>query len=137
MLRILTKEVHTQMRNYGVVTLVKCGLSSLLTFNIDLWAPILTNFLLSVGLLDNHGVNPYMRLSYNLGQNKMEQQTPNHPPPPKKKKNRKSRSSVVLCSETKRKRLLRRLSFVLFESFHKSCVHMHMNKMKFERNSFL
>ena len=86
MLRILTKEVHIQMRNYGVVTLVKCGLSSLLTFNIDSWAPILTNFLLSVGLLDNHGVNPYMRLSFNLGQNKMEQQTPNHPPPPPKKK---------------------------------------------------
>ena len=62
MLRILAKEVHTQMRNSGVVTIIKCGPSSLLTFNIDSWALISTNFLLSVGLLDNHGANPYVRL---------------------------------------------------------------------------
>ena len=63
MRRISAKEVHTQMRNSGVVTIVKCGLSSFLTFNIDSWALISTNFLLSVGLLDNHGANPYVRLS--------------------------------------------------------------------------
>ena len=63
MLRVLAKEVHTQMRNSGVVTIIKCGLSSSLTFNIDPWAVISTNFLLSVGLLDNHGANPYVRLS--------------------------------------------------------------------------
>ena len=63
MLRILAKEVHTQKRNSGVVTIIKCGLSSLLTFNIDPWAVISTNFLLSVGLLDNHCANPYVRLS--------------------------------------------------------------------------
>ena len=63
MLRILAKEVHTQKRNSGGVTIIKCGLSSLLTFNIDSWALISTNFLLSVGLLDNHGANPYVRLS--------------------------------------------------------------------------
>ena len=63
MLRILAKEIHTQMHNSGVVTTIKCGLSSLLTFNIDSWALISTNFLLSVGLLDNYGANPYVRLS--------------------------------------------------------------------------
>ena len=63
MLRILAKEIHTQMRNSGVVTIIKRGPSSLLTFNIDSWALISTNFLLSVGLLDNHGVNPYVRLN--------------------------------------------------------------------------
>ena len=52
MLLILAKEVHTQKRNSGVVT-----------FNIDSWALISTNFLLSVGLLDNYGANPYVRLS--------------------------------------------------------------------------
>ena len=45
--------------NSGVVTIIKCGASSLLTFNIDSWALISTNFLLSVGLLDNYGANPY------------------------------------------------------------------------------
>ena len=63
MLRILAKEIHTQMGNSCVVTIIKCGLSSLLTFNIDSWALISTNFLLSVGLLDNYGANPYVRLS--------------------------------------------------------------------------
>ena len=64
MLRILAKEVHTQKRNSGVVTIIKWGLSSLLTFNIDSWVLIIsTNFLLSVGLLDNYGANPYARLS--------------------------------------------------------------------------
>ena len=63
MLRILAKEIHTQMHNSSVVTIIKCGLSSLLTFNIDSWALISTNFLLSVGLLDNYGANPYVRLS--------------------------------------------------------------------------
>ena len=63
MLRIFAKEVHTQKRNSDVVTIIKCGLSSLLTFNIDSWALISTNFLLSVGLLDNYGANPYVRLS--------------------------------------------------------------------------
>ena len=47
----------------GVITIIKWGPSSLLTFNIDSWALISTNFLLSVGLLDNHGANPYVRLS--------------------------------------------------------------------------
>ena len=47
MLRILAKEVHTQKRNSGVVTIIKWGLSSLLTFNIDLWALISTNFLIN------------------------------------------------------------------------------------------
>ena len=61
MLRIFAKEVHTQKRNSGVVTIIKCGLSSF--FNIDSWALISTNFLLSVGLLDNYGANPYVRLS--------------------------------------------------------------------------
>ena len=63
MLRILAKEVHTQERKSGGVTIIKCGLSSLLTFNIDPWALISTNFLLRVGLLDNHGANPYVRSS--------------------------------------------------------------------------
>ena len=63
MLRILAKEVHTQKRNSGVVTIIEWSLSSLLTFNIDPWALISTNFLLSVGLLDNHGANPYVRLN--------------------------------------------------------------------------
>ena len=63
MLHILAKEVHTQKRSSGVVAIIKRGLSSLLTFNIDPWALISTNFLLSVGLLDNHGANPYVRLS--------------------------------------------------------------------------
>ena len=63
MLYILAKEVHTQKRNSGVVTIIKWGLSSLLTSNIDSWAQISTNFLLSVGLLDNYGANPYVRLS--------------------------------------------------------------------------
>ena len=63
MLRIFAKEVHTQMRNSGVVTIIKYGPSSLLTFNIDSWALISTNFLLSVGLLDNYSANPYVRLS--------------------------------------------------------------------------
>ena len=63
MLRILAKEVYTQKPSSGVVAIIKCGLSSLLTFNIDPWALISTNFLLSVGLLDNHGANPYVRLS--------------------------------------------------------------------------
>ena len=63
MLRILAKEVHTQKRNSGVVTIIKCGLSSLLTFNIDPWAVISTNFLLGVDLLDNHGANTYVRSS--------------------------------------------------------------------------
>ena len=40
MLRILTKEVHTQMHNSGVVTIIKWDLSSLLTFNNDSWALI-------------------------------------------------------------------------------------------------
>ena len=63
MLRILAKEVHTQKRNSGVVTIIKWGLSSLLTFKIDSWVLIIsTNFLLSVGLLDNYGANPYVRL---------------------------------------------------------------------------
>ena len=47
----------------GVITIIKWGPSSLLTFNIDSWALISTNFLLSVGLLDNYGANPYVRLS--------------------------------------------------------------------------
>ena len=63
MLRILAKDVHTQKRNSGVVTIIKCDPSSLLTFNIDSWALIATNFLLSVGLVDNYGANPYVRLS--------------------------------------------------------------------------
>ena len=63
MLRILAKKIHTQMPNSGVVTIIKCVASSLLTFNIDSWALISTNFLLSVGLLDNYGANPYVRLS--------------------------------------------------------------------------
>ena len=63
MLRILAKEVHTQKRNSGVVTIIEWSLSSLLTFNIDSWALISTNFLLSVGLLDNYGAHPYVRLS--------------------------------------------------------------------------
>ena len=63
MLRILAKEVHTQKSNSGVVKIIKCGPSSLLTFNIDSWALIATNFLLSVGLVDNYGANPYVRLS--------------------------------------------------------------------------
>ena len=63
MLRILAKEVHTQKRNSGMVMIIKWGLSSLLTFNIDSWALMSTNFLLSVGLLDNYGANPYVRLS--------------------------------------------------------------------------
>ena len=63
MLRILAKEVHTQKRNSGGVTIIKYGLNSLLTFNIDPWALISTNFLLRVGLLDNHGANPYVRSS--------------------------------------------------------------------------
>ena len=64
MLRILAKEVHTQKRNSGVVTIIKWGLSSLLTFKIDSWVLIIsTNFLLIVGLLDNYGANPYVRLS--------------------------------------------------------------------------
>ena len=50
------------MRNSGVVTIIKCGAGSLLTFNIDSWALISTNFLSSVGLLDNYGANPYVRL---------------------------------------------------------------------------
>ena len=40
MLRILAKKIHTQMRNSGVVTIIKRGPSSLLTFNIDSWALI-------------------------------------------------------------------------------------------------
>ena len=40
MLRILTKEVHSQMRNSGVVTIIKWDLGSLLTFNNDSWALI-------------------------------------------------------------------------------------------------
>ena len=63
MLRILAKEVHTQKRNSGVVTIIKWGLSSLLTFNIDSWALTSTNFLIRVGLLDHYGANPYVRLS--------------------------------------------------------------------------
>ena len=63
MLRILAKKVQTQKRNSGVVTIIKWGLSSLLTFNIDPWALISTIFLLSVGLLNNYGANPYVRLS--------------------------------------------------------------------------
>ena len=63
MLRILAKEVHTQKSNSGVVKIIKSGPSSLLTFNIDSWALIATNFLLSVGLVDNYGANPYVRLS--------------------------------------------------------------------------
>ena len=59
---MIVKEVHTQMGNSGVVTIIQRGPSSLLTFNNDSWALILTNFLLSVGLLDNHGANPYVRL---------------------------------------------------------------------------
>ena len=59
---MIVKEVHTQMGNSGVVTIIQCGPSSLLTFNNDSWALILTNFLLSVGLLDNYGANPYVRL---------------------------------------------------------------------------
>ena len=59
----LVKEVHTQKSNPCVVTVIKLGLSSLLTFNIDSLALISTNFLLSVGLLDNYGANPYVRLS--------------------------------------------------------------------------
>ena len=54
MLRIFAKEVHTQKRNSGVVTIIKWCLSSLLTFNIDSWALISTNFLLSGGILDNY-----------------------------------------------------------------------------------
>ena len=38
MLRILTKEVHIQMRNSGVVTIIKWDLGSLLTLNNDSWA---------------------------------------------------------------------------------------------------
>ena len=34
MLRILAKEIHTQMRNSGVVTIIKRGPSSLLTFKL-------------------------------------------------------------------------------------------------------
>ena len=56
---MLAKEVHTQMGNSSVVTIMKGGASSLLAFNIDSWALISTNFLLSVGLLDNYGANPY------------------------------------------------------------------------------
>ena len=52
------------MGNSGVVIIIKCVASSLLTFNIDSWALISTNFLLSVGLLDNYGANPYVRLSW-------------------------------------------------------------------------
>ena len=63
MLRILAKKVQTQKSNSGVVTIIKWGLSSLLTFNIDPWALISTIFLLSVGLLNNYGANPYVRLS--------------------------------------------------------------------------
>ena len=59
---MIVKEVHTQMGNSGVVTIIQWGPSSLLTFNNDLWALILTSFLLSVGLLDNYGANPYVRL---------------------------------------------------------------------------
>ena len=51
------------MGNSGVVIIIKCGLSSLLTFHVDSWALISTNFLLSVGLLDNYGANPYVRFS--------------------------------------------------------------------------
>ena len=51
------------MGNSGVVIIIKCVAISLLTFNIDSWALISTNFLLSVGLLDNYGANPYVRLS--------------------------------------------------------------------------
>ena len=56
---MLAKKVHTQMGNSSVVTIIKCGASSLLTFDIDSWALISTNFLFSVGLLDNYGANPY------------------------------------------------------------------------------
>ena len=59
---MIVKEVHTQMSNSGVVIIIQWGPSSLLTFNNDSWALILTNFLLSVGLLDNYGANPYVRL---------------------------------------------------------------------------
>ena len=59
---MIVKEVHTQMGNSGVVTIMQWGPSSLLTFNNDSLALILTNFLLSVGLLDNYGANPYVRL---------------------------------------------------------------------------
>ena len=59
---MIVKEVHTQMDNSGVVIIIQWGPSSLLTFNNDSWALILTNFLLSVGLLDNYGANPYVRL---------------------------------------------------------------------------
>ena len=63
MLRILAKKVQTQKSNSGVVTIIKWGPSSLLTFNIDPWALISNIFLLSVGLLNNYGANPYVRLS--------------------------------------------------------------------------
>ena len=56
---MLAKKVHTQMGNSSVVTIIKCDASSLLTFNIDSWALTSTNFLFSVGLLDNYGANPY------------------------------------------------------------------------------
>ena len=46
------------MGNSGVVIIIKCVASSLLTFNIDSWALTSTNFLFSVGLLDNYGANP-------------------------------------------------------------------------------
>ena len=52
---MIVKEVHTQMGNSGVVIIIQWGPSSLLTFNNDSWTLILTNFLLSVGLLDNYG----------------------------------------------------------------------------------
>ena len=51
------------MGNSGVVIIIKCVASSLVTFNIDSWALISTNFLLSVGLFDNYGANPYVRSS--------------------------------------------------------------------------
>ena len=60
---MIVKEVHTQMGNSGVVTIMQWGPSSLLTFNNDSLALILTNFLLSVGLLDNYGANPFVRLA--------------------------------------------------------------------------
>ena len=59
---MIVKEVHTQMGNSGVVTIMQWGPSSLLTFNNDSWTLILTNFLLSVCLLDNYGANPYVLL---------------------------------------------------------------------------
>ena len=56
---MLAKKVHTQMGNSSVVTINVSKELAPHLINIDSWALTSTNFLFSVGLLDNYGANPY------------------------------------------------------------------------------